>query len=292
MQVKFIIPKFGCHEKPSGVYKIVFDDTHFYIGSSSKLKVRFSLWRNAMKRGTNKNRKIRELFQTTSKVEFIVLELLPKEKCKEREGYYIQTHWEDPLLLNYCPNPESCYGIRFTEKDLLLRKKPSIKEKKRPIAIFDKSGQEVARFKYVSEAATFLKVKRDSVLGFLLGHTNYIQNHRLKEIKRRGVLKEPPPFIPKPHQPRKKGYKHSDQARANKKRLYHKALTEGKINLPAHTKAIVQRDANGSIIQEYRSINEAAAKYGGSTAKKAIQKVLNRWPHRKYKGFHWRIKTD
>lgn len=274
MGVIFKKPHVGRKQKPAGVYKMTFDGVRFYIGSSSNLRVRFSTWMTALRRGVNKNKKIRELMKTCYLVEFEIIEIVADGSYKQREGEYIKKYWDDPLLLNYCPNPENCYGIRFSEQDLAARRKPPQVENKKPIAVFNMNWEFIVRFDFVSEAASYLGVKRESIFSFLQGKCGSIANHKVKLVNTTGEYIEPRKFVPKEKVARKKGYKFSELAKQRMREAKQKRIINGTEFMPDWNKPIAQYDKDGNCIAVHPSI-AATLRAIGCKDRVRLRRLLN-----------------
>ena len=96
--MEFILPTLKRNEHPSGIYKLVFDDLYFYIGSSTKLKNRATTWRvllNGKTRIKNKNinEKSKEHVQTKSR----------ESRLKKRQALEkIDSHTENKHIQAQC----------------------------------------------------------------------------------------------------------------------------------------------------------------------------------------------
>jgi len=98
--MEIIIPKIGRLENPAGVYKIVFDGKYFYLGSSVNLKSRFFKWKHDLLHGVPKNKRIRELLPSVSKISVEIVEIVYGDLLREREDFYIKFNWGNSMLLN------------------------------------------------------------------------------------------------------------------------------------------------------------------------------------------------
>lgn len=246
-----------------GVYKISFDDAYYYIGSSVDLRSRFIGWRTRMKAGTNKNKKIREIIKHTDVIEFTILELVEHiDDLRAKESFYINTYWDDPLLLNYCPNGDSNKGIRWNEEDLKNRKRATFFAK--PVAIFNKDGILVKRFDFIIDAAKYLNIDRRDITKYLKGRRSTLKGFSIKLIGKNEEYIEPAPFLSKKKPPKSPRVKQP--------------------NTPS--KEIIKYSLSGIELNRYTSINQAAKSM--NTDKRNFKKLIKKSPKSYYKGFIWK----
>jgi group I intron endonuclease len=82
------------------VYRIILDTGHFYIGGTVDLRRRIHHHRQAFRSGKC-NILILEALKTAKQVRFEILERVEfRGNVKERENYYLQQYWGNPLILN------------------------------------------------------------------------------------------------------------------------------------------------------------------------------------------------
>ncbi len=261
--MKFIVPEFLRGQRPMGVYKISFDDQCFYIGSSIDLRQRFIGWKTRMRDGTNKNKKIRALVKSAAIIRFEVVEFVEKaEELRDRETYYIDIDWENPLLLNYCPSGNNNKGIRWSEEDLKNRTRPTFFAK--PVAVFDGQDNLVNKFDFIADAAKYLNINRREIRDYLQGRRGTLKGHSLKLISKEGGYIEPTPFVSK-----------------------RKPARPPKLKQPnTPSKEIIKYSLDGNEVSRYQSINLAAKAMGidKSNFKKMVKKSKKGY----YKGFIWK----
>lgn len=193
--MQFMVPTFERKTRPSGVYRINFRDNYFYIGSSFDLRKRFISWKTNLKRGVNKNKKMRAIAAQSGVISFEVIEFIDKhDDVRVRESFHINQHWDNPFLLNYCPTGDSNKGIRWSDEDLKSRVR--VKFFAKPIAVF-KDGNLVKKFDFIVDAASFLEVSSNDIRDFLKGCRSIIKGHTFKLIDKTGNYIEPIPFVSK-----------------------------------------------------------------------------------------------
>lgn len=116
----FIIPA-DIDLRQSGVYKITFDNNHFYIGSTKHFKNRISIY-NTMFNGIGRihNKKMALCISKCNSVKFDIVELIPDlNKLLEKETEYISQHIDNPLMINRAHDAHSNKGIRWTDEERL-----------------------------------------------------------------------------------------------------------------------------------------------------------------------------
>lgn len=188
MQI-FTQPKIGRGKYPPGVYKIIFDGQYFYIGSSVNMKSRITQWKVRLRSGTNKNKRIRELFKKSKEIKFEILEVSVNHK--EREDFYIKSNWNNPYLLNMCPNAHNNIGLKNLPRESMLRRGG------KPIAAFDLNWNFIERFDYIADANKKVGLGSSKISSFLNGKCQYIKGYKFKLINEDGSYVEPKPFISK-----------------------------------------------------------------------------------------------
>lgn len=116
MKIKY--PDFGMLQPNAilrGVYKIVINDNLIYIGSSVKLRSRFSQWKSILSgKGKYKGAPaIQKIIPDVKNIQFIVLEFTDKDSLIEREDFYLKKEAENPLLINQSPGAFSNFGYKI-----------------------------------------------------------------------------------------------------------------------------------------------------------------------------------
>jgi hypothetical protein len=121
---------------------------------------------------------------------------------KNRESYHIGLHWENPMLLNYCPQGHTIKGLRFLPEDLAVRKNPKHTAKR--VAIFTLDGDLKGEFNSIVEAANFIGGKAKGITEYLKGKCSIYKGHVYKLIGTQGYIEpmqwvsKKPPLKPKP----------------------------------------------------------------------------------------------
>ena len=99
--INFIFPKTVKGDIKSGVYKILFDNSYFYFGSTDDFARRFANWKYAMTKGNKCNVIMSEICKTVSVVEFVIIEkIVDKAVFIEREDWWIRQNINNQLSLN------------------------------------------------------------------------------------------------------------------------------------------------------------------------------------------------
>lgn len=267
--MKFSVPEFKRGEKLAGVYKITFDEKHFYIGGTNNFKVRFNQWVHKIGCGKNKNRRIRELAKSCKEIKFEVIETVKSGEHKGREGDYLKEHWGDPLMLNYCQDPNTCLGIKWEDADLKIRKKNIVRTGGKPIAVFDLDGRLIMKFEYLADACRYTGVGDGAIKDFLNGKTPSVKGFKFKWIGGDGYV-EPPEFIKKKRV--FNGRKVGEQARLNASLAQRKRFENGgKISNKARRVNVY--DKEGNLISTQPSIH-SVYKLIGIKPDKRIEKIL------------------
>lgn len=162
MEKKYIRPNILAKHKVSGVYKITFDGTSYYIGSSVNVAARFIQWKTRCENGIFKNCNVRRVFPDAKEIKFEIINRLPPDQIKAEEDRLIKQCWGDPQLLN---RSSSAFGseniIRTEEQQAFLD--GVIEKFGKKVAQFDCNGALLRIFKSKSEAARELKVHHSEI---------------------------------------------------------------------------------------------------------------------------------
>lgn len=131
MKLQINLPFSMWNYRLSGVYKITFSDSTFYIGGSVHLRSRAAQWGNIAVTGkgtpgkdvgTNMLNKIRE----SSFASLDIVELCSKEDVKDRESFYLDKHKEDKKMLSSDDNGAWKAVLQYKEDGLFIKKHYSI----------------------------------------------------------------------------------------------------------------------------------------------------------------------
>lgn len=234
-----------------GVYKIVFNDTWFYIGSSVDLKRRLGNWKHYISgksKKKRKNRSIDYILPAVTKVRFEILEFVGCGQ-KEREDAIIKENFNNQYCINIVSDGgrKLPLGVIRREKN----KKGGLPVPKKPIAQFTLDGSLVAKHESILAASIAVNCKTDNIRSVIQGAASRYKNWLFKQIAADGSYIEPPKF---------------------KKKL-------GKIALRVN-----QYDKNGVFIASFESANEAAAKVNGNR-RNIHKQIQGKGRMKSYKGF-------
>lgn len=232
--MEFIFPKFreGSWVRPiCGVYKIIFDDKYFYIGSSVHLRRRIDQWHGAITGRPHYSKlypAISQIISTVNKIRFeIVEDGLSRSTVRIIEDFYIKKSVGNPLFLNQSPSAFNNLGYkRLTQgnhTDMQAVKK------------FTKGGVFVCEYRSLTLAAkengTWIGRIQEVVNGCRKSHKGFV--YEVEGVVKRNILM------------------------GNRKR----------------GRKVVQYTLDGSIVQSFDTIVEAAAKT--KIGKSSIKDVIN-----------------
>jgi hypothetical protein len=119
IEVAFISNYTHAELKQAGVYRLVFDNGYFYIGSSKSLKTRLQLWKQAFKIGRIHNKMMRKCVSDCKSISFEVLEYTMVDDCKPVENKYLAGFIGEKYLLNRSFDSHSNKGCKWTEDERL-----------------------------------------------------------------------------------------------------------------------------------------------------------------------------
>jgi len=118
--IDFIVEYSHEELKQAGVYRLVFDNGMFYIGSSKCLKTRLILWKSVFKTNDVSNKRLTQCVSQCKSVSFEVIEYAPESAIRSRENKYLADFVGDKRLLNRSFDAESNKGVRWTEEEKRL----------------------------------------------------------------------------------------------------------------------------------------------------------------------------
>lgn len=140
-------------ETDSGVYKMIIDDKWFYIGSSNKLRRRFSYWRTSLRGGKGLAQNMKSIIGSIKFVKFEIIEFVYNaQDVLVRENMHIQLHFNDDNCLNHCPSSFNIKGfIKYKGyvKPVKVRGMPTQPKK---VAMIDSNGDIVKIFPSIESA--------------------------------------------------------------------------------------------------------------------------------------------
>jgi len=202
--MEFITPEFKRKENPIGLYKIWFDDKWFYIGSSTKIRSRFTTWKtNLTGRKFLKSINIKQILPQTSVVRFEVIQTYKSASWLRRnETKEINKHWDNPLFLNRCPDASSPKGMKpyfgYIKPVQILKGTPEYMKPVK-IAVFDNNQNLIQVCKSKSEVERTFGVRVSMIKKIMLGERGQPRKFKLKQVNIDGSFLEPIPYI-KPKQ--------------------------------------------------------------------------------------------
>ncbi len=104
-RLKYDKPFIKRGERKSGVYKILFDEKWFYIGSSGNLRGRFMSWVSRIKQGRRLNTNMVNILSKIKSVKIVIIEhCLCKEDALLKEDFYIKQTFKNEFSLNHQPS--------------------------------------------------------------------------------------------------------------------------------------------------------------------------------------------
>src|SRR4051812_13587283 len=110
---EFKMPALPTNKYVASVYKITFDNSWFYIGSSVNTRRRWLCWKHALTHKKPKNENMRLHLPNTKEITFEILERVDNEfTTQEREAVYLTENIDDILCMNQCPDPTTAKNRR------------------------------------------------------------------------------------------------------------------------------------------------------------------------------------
>jgi hypothetical protein len=237
--MEIISPVLKRKENFPAVYKITFSDKWFYIGSSANVKRRFGRWRTCIKNDKHLPKNIRTILSQVSVVSFEVVKIVIDLKLlRDEETLCIQENWDNPLLLNRCPEGGNTKGrkpyIGYTKP---VKKKYGNVPLSIPVAIFTKSGELIKKFRSKEHFSKEMNIEGNQLNKILSGERGQPKKFNVMLLDNKGYPVCPPAFIPKSVS----GY------------IY-----------PKSRKAVIQMDKNHNVIATHDSVWLAAKNVGCS----------------------------
>ena len=110
MALQWILPKLRYGYNPPAVYRFDFDNGCFYIGSSKKVKTRFTLWKTIFKHGKWSSKAMADRIQGATTVTVTILEIPELSQLKDRETHYLNLYFKDEKNINQSPNGHNNSG--------------------------------------------------------------------------------------------------------------------------------------------------------------------------------------
>lgn len=128
----------------SGIYKLEWENGHFYYGQSQDLLKRKIGHFSRMKNGTHSNSIMNRLYRLCGFPEFIIVELCPIHLLNEREQSYLDIFFENRWCCNIEPTAGSSRGVRRSQE---TKNKISKIRKNKPLSEDHKKSISIAGFR-------------------------------------------------------------------------------------------------------------------------------------------------
>lgn len=228
--MKIIIEGLLDSKKPlMACYKISIDNGFFYYGSSVNVKNRISVWKSIL-RGKCKS-KYNDLFKDAiKKAVFSKIEIVKyfdeKNSMFSYETYLIQANFNSPFSLNLSPSSKNNFGYKK-----LMNKQHSFPKE---IVRIDVSGNVLEEYKSIGEVASAYNTRLSAIQRVLEG----------ERVSHKGMFFN---------------YKNENG------KYFIKQTADKKAKKPKRS-GILQLSILGDLVNKYKTIREAAASVGLSTA--------------------------
>jgi len=185
--MEFIIPKFNRNEVSSGVYKITFDNRHFYIGSSKNLRRRFNKWKDNIKLGNPHNELILELIPHCTVIKFEILEIVPFGiDARIQEDTYIKSNFGNLLFLN---RSNDAFVSKFKRT---AEQKERAKKVVQKVAQFNLLGELIEIHPSIKSVKRKMPEKKLAISMCLAGTRKTTGGFVFKRVAKDGSIIEPP----------------------------------------------------------------------------------------------------
>jgi group I intron endonuclease len=276
---EFIFPEFQKGVQVCGIYKMIFDDGSYYVGSSLNLRQRMWGWKFKLNNGVDKNYKVTAAFKNTFKVTFEIMEVVDDPIFRKfREDGYIKINIGKPLCLNIASSAYNNLGIKM---------RPNRKENKvwnKTIVKIDDYGNILDTYESIREANDMNGTT--SVSDCFKDCNRKVKGMMYRELDGDGNIVSPPFLEKKPRTHMRKGYKLSEEA---KQRIKDKLLLRKQSpdyvppKLPTQTKPINQYNLDGTLYKSHPSLMSAAREL--QVDSKNFKRQIKKSPRNYYKGF-------
>lgn len=276
---EFIFPEFQKGVQVCGIYKMIFDDGSYYVGSSLNLRQRMWGWKFKLNTGVDKNYRVTAAFKSTSKVVFEIIETIDDPIYRKfREDGYIKINIGKPLCLNIATSAYSNLGIKQNPN------KKVNKMQYKAVVKIDDNGNILDTYESVREANEMNNTS--SVSDCFKDCNRKVKGVVYRELDSKGNIISPPVLERKPRKRRMKGYKFSEEAKKNRneKLLLRKQSTDYvPPKLPIQTKPINQYNLDGTLYKSHPSLMSAAREL--QVDSKNFKRQIRKSPRNYYKGF-------
>ncbi len=281
MYLTFTIP--GLPRKPviAGVYKLSFDDTWFYFGSTKNILSRFHKWKTELSRGIYKNFRLAEVCVASSRVKMEIIEVISEpERLLERETHYLQQYWGNPLLLNRAPQGGTNTGMKLGEQQkVALRARLS--KLGCPVGKYTKDGIFVEKYDSIATTVKANKLSKKALYIVLRYSGRSTGGFVYRKLDAEGN-----PILPPPR-PQNLNKKRGPMSSETKKRMCtsQKKWRTTEDYMPVHAKPMVKCDAEGNILEKYRSFHFLASTLKADP--RSLNQMLKKGRPGYYKGFFY-----
>lgn len=274
----FIFPVLDYGQIVCAVYKMVFDDGSYYIGSTSNLKQRMWGWKFKLNKGIDKNHKVTAAFKETTKVIFEILEVIDDPIFKKlREDGYIKLNIGKPLFLNIASNAYNNKGVKQNPN-----KKRNVSQFQ-PIAMVSEDGEILETFDCISDAE--IKYNATGISNCFINNRRKSKGMIFRKLDEEGnIIPAPAPVFKERKKPnRKHGYHISEEARLRLLAKKEQKIKDGTFKYPPNTKKIIQYTVSGELVKIYESSSAAAREFNSDTRnfKRQVRKSKRNY----YKGY-------
>lgn len=276
---QLIVPQTPRGEVICAVYKMIFDDGSYYVGSTINLTQRINGWRFKLNSGIDKNYRVTAAFKQSATVTFEILEIIDDPVFRKfREDGYIKINIGKPLCLNIASNSINNIGIKQNPN------KKIYKGNYEPVVKIDDLGRIVEQYESVAEAER--KNKTNHVSECFRDSLRKVNGMMFRKIDKDGNI-IPAPFIPlKERKPRRTGYKISNEAlKIRRERNRVKRLSPN-YTPPLNAKEVYQYSLDNELVAVHKSFTLAALVAGSDP--KTFRKAIKRSPNNFTKGYIWK----
>lgn len=161
MAIQFGNQHIGLGKWRRGVYKIIFDNKWYYIGSSVDVHRRLCVWKHHLQKGEyTKNRSIGYILPHVSRIDFEILEFVRPD---------VEVKWYENKHIHRCFNDEYCLNIVDNAFDTIKDKKylgyeppkpkpeapKKVNDWNKKVAQFDLNGRLIKVHNSIGEASRF-----------------------------------------------------------------------------------------------------------------------------------------
>lgn len=279
---EFIFPPLKRGEIVCAVYKMIFDDGSYYIGSATHLKQRMWGWKFKLNSGIDKNYKVTAAFKATDKVVFEILEIVDDPVLRKfREDGYIKLNVGKPLFLNIASNAYTNHGIKQNPN----KKKSTFGFK--PIARVSEAGEILERFDSISHAEN--KYAITSIHECFKNCRRKSKGMIFRLLDNEGnIISAPEPIFKERKKPvRTPGYHISEEARLRVAAKREQQMKDGTFKYPPQSKWVIKMDIDGNELGRFPSIGQAAKDVQCNDSRN-FKKQIKKSPRNYYKGYIWK----